>query len=77
MQVNITGELAKRKELAERKAKSTPKKKVKEITVRRGAEGGFIAKHHYEHNGEYHEPDEYPLKSHNEMMRHMKEHMGE
>lgn len=58
----------------------TPGKKLKtaEIHVRRGAKHGYIAKHVMEDadGNPQHKTPEHPIATYQELMQHMKEHMG-
>lgn len=65
--------------------RKAPKMKVCEITIRRGAEGGFIAKHRMEPEregkaecyGYFTENKEYPIQTLDELQKHIAKHLPE
>lgn len=53
------------------------KKKFKSVEIEKGADSGYIVSHRMESgDGPYEEPKKYPIKSHAELMKHLKEHLG-
>lgn len=50
------------------------KKKISEIRLRRGHAGGYIASNHHDDGDR---PHEYPMTSIDDVIKHVKSHMGE
>lgn len=53
------------------------KKKLKSVEIEKGADSGYIVSHRMDNSdGPYEEHKKYPIKSHAELMKHLKEHLG-
>lgn len=53
------------------------KKKLKSVEIEKGEDSGYIVSHWMDNKeGPYEEPKKYPIKSHAELMKHVKEHLG-
>lgn len=62
--------------MAGKDAEAKPSKKVKEVRIRKGSEGGYIVENHHENPME-HPMTEHPYENQDAMLDHVMEHMGE
>lgn len=62
--------------LSGKDAEERPSKKVKEVRIRKGSEGGYIVENHHENPME-HPMTEHPYEDQDAMLDHVMEHMGE
>lgn len=60
------------------RTKAMKSKTVREVTVRKGANGGHIVRHEYDNSGDgpYKPSEEYPFEDGKAMLAHVAKHMG-